>query len=132
MDIQELAKTFMASSHGQQAMSALTAQGISEGDATAFLEHGAAAAHDHVHGEAESAGILGAHPGRSFFAAFAAGLVKGDSIKQSLEDGAVGVVTAKVTEVLCDKAGLDSGTASTVAATATPFLMGFLREHLGG
>lgn len=132
MDVQELVQSFMASGHGQQALSALTAQGHSETDATNMLAHAAQAGADHAHGAAESGGILGEHPGRNFFAAFAAGLVKGDSVMDALEDGAAGVVTAKVTEVLCDKAGLDPNTAATVAATATPYVMGFLREHLKG
>lgn len=132
MDVQELISTFMQSSHGQSALSALTAQGHSETDAAAYLGHGVNAAHDHVHDHATEGGILGAHPGRSFFAAFAAGLVRGDSVLQALEDGAAGVVSAKITEVLCDRAGLDSNTASTIAATATPYLLGFLREHIGG
>lgn len=132
MDVQELAQSFLASEHGQQALSALKQQGISEDDATKMLGHAAQAGADHVHDHAESNGILGGHPGRNFFAAFASGLVKGDSVLEALEDGAAGVVTAKVTEVLCDKLGLDPNTAATVAATATPYVMGFLREHLKG
>lgn len=132
MDVEELTRTFLASEHGQQALAALTQQGISEDDATTMLGHAAQAGADHVHDHAESSGILGEHPGRNFFAAFAAGLVKGDSVTDALEDGAAGVLTAKVTEVLCDKLGLDPNTAATVAATATPYVMGFLREHLKG
>ncbi|MFO0669550.1 MAG: hypothetical protein U0235_07990 [Polyangiaceae bacterium] len=131
MDVETLISNFMASGHGQAALSALTSQGHAENDAQGYLGHGVAAAHDHVHDHADQGGILGAHPGRSFFAAFAAGLVRGDSVVQALEDGAAGVVTAKITEVLCDRAGLDANTASTIAATATPYLLGFLREHLG-
>lgn len=132
MDVQELVQSFMSSGHGQQALAALTQQGFSEADATTMLGHAAQAGADHAHSTAESSGLLGAHPGRNFFAAFAAGLVKGDSIVDALEDGGAGVVTGKVTEVLCDKAGLDPNVAATVAATATPFVMGFLREHLKG
>jgi hypothetical protein len=132
MDIQELAQSFLSSEHGQQALAALTQQGMSEDDATTALTHSVAAGADHVHNSAESSGILGEHPGRNFFAAFAAGLVKGDSVMDALEDGAAGVITAKVTEVLCDKMGLDPNTAATIAATATPYVMGFLREHLKG
>ena len=131
MDAQELFSAFMASGHGQQAVADLGQQGIGPDDAANMLGHAMNTAHDHVHDHAESAGILGEHPGRSFFAAFAAGLVKGDGIKGAFEDGAVGVLTAKITEVLCEKAGVDPGVASTVAAIATPYLVGFLKEHLG-
>lgn len=131
MDVTQLVSSFLNSEHGKGALSALGQQGIGAGDAQTYLSHAVAAAHDHVHDQAESQGLLGGHPGRSFFAAFAMGLVKGDGLKGALEDGAAGVITAKITEVLCDRAGLDSNTASMIAATATPYIMGFLRQHLG-
>ena len=85
-----------------------------------------------MHEHASSSGILGEHPGKSFFAAFAAGLVKGDGVLGALEDGAAGVITGRVAEALASRAGLDEGTAATVAAAATPFVMSFVKKHLGG
>ena len=49
----------------------------------------------------------------------------------ALEDGAVGAVTGRVAEYLGSLAGVDAGTASTIAAAATPYVMGFLKQHLG-
>jgi len=132
MDAQELINTFLSSEHGAQAMSALQAQGINADDARNFLGHAAQAGQDHVNDHARSTGLLGEHPGKSFFAAFASGLLKGDGVLGALEDGALGVVTGRVTEALVNKAGLDSGTASMVAAAATPYVMSFLRQHIGG
>lgn len=131
MDVSELFSAFMSSGHGQQAMAALGQQGIAPGDAQNYLGHAISAAHEHVNSQAASGGLFGDHPGRNFFAAFASGILKGDGLKGSLEDGAAGVLTAKITEVLCTRAGLDPNMAGTIAATATPYIMGFLRQHLG-
>lgn len=128
MDIQEIVGGFFQSSHGQQALGALGAQGISPEAATQFLGHATEAAAMHVHEHHESSGLLGAHPGKSFFAAFAAGLIKGDGVLGALEDGAMGVVTGRITEALMDRAGLDSDTASVVAAAATPYITSYLKE----
>ncbi len=122
---------FLNSDQGAQAKAALASQGISPQDAEQYLGHATQAAMEHVNDHAASNGLLGEHPGHSFFAAFAAGWLKGDGVFGALEDGAMGVVTGRITEALADKAGLDSGTASAVAAAATPFVMSFLRQHLG-
>ena len=129
MDLQALTAAFLQSPHGQQAMGQLTQQGFNQWDASALLGHAVGAGADHVHNHAQSSGLLGDHPGRSFFAAFAAGLVRGDGVFGALEDGAVGVVTAKITEALCYRAGMNPNMAGTVAAIATPYVMGFLRDH---
>lgn len=129
MDMQALTAGFFQSWHGQQAFGQLTQQGIAPNDASNMLAHALGAGATHVHDHAHSNGLLGDHPGRSFFAAFAAGLVRGDGIFGALEDGAVGVVTGKITEALCYRAGVNPNMASMVAATATPFVMGYLRDH---
>lgn len=131
MDVQSLISDFMGSPHGAQAMSALQAQGISPDAAQQYLAHATQAVSAHVNDHAESTGILGNHPGKSFFAAFGAGLLKGDGVFGALEDGAMGVVTGRVAEALADKAGLDEGTAAMVAAAATPFVASFVKQHLG-
>lgn len=132
MDVEGLVGNFLSSGEGQQAMSALQAKGISPDDATTYLTHTATAVAGHAEDQAQSHGILGDHPGTSFFAAFASGLVKGDGVLGSLEDGAGGVVTARVVEALCDKAGLDPKMAEVVAAAATPYAMSFIKSHLSG
>lgn len=129
--MQALTASFFQSPHGQQAFGQLTQQGFAPQHASNLLSHALGAGATHVHEHASSGGLLGDHPGRSFFAAFAAGLVRGDGVFGALEDGAVGVVSAKITEALCYRAGIDPNTASMVSATATPYVMGFLRDHLG-
>jgi len=128
MDAQQLFQEFIGSGHGQQALSALSAQGVSSDDAQQYLSHATEAAHAHVE---EQAGILGNHPGRSFFVAFAAGLVKGDGIIGAIEDGGEGVIAGRIAEAIASRAGIDSGTASSIAAAATPFVVSFIKERLG-
>ena len=129
MDVQQLVSEFLSSSHGAQATQALSDQGFSQEDGQQML--GAAAETAHAHAEEQSQGLLGDHPGKSFFAAFAAGLVRGDGFFKSLEDGGEGVLTGRIAESIGARMGLDPGTASTVAAAATPYVISFLRERLG-
>jgi hypothetical protein len=131
MDLQELSSSFLASEQGQQASNALREQGVDPAIVDGVLSHAATAVGTHTEEHAQSTGILGAHPGRNFFAAFAAGLVKGDGVLGAFEDGAEGVVVGRVAEAIADRAGLDSGTAGTIAATATPYVVGFVKQHLG-
>lgn len=130
MDIQQLVSEFLASEHGNQATQALAAQGITGDDAQQMLGQVAETAHDHIE-EQNSGGLMGEHAGKSFFASFAAGLVRGDGFFKSLMDGGEGILTGRVAESLAGKMGVDPSTASTVAAAATPYLVAFLREKLG-
>ncbi|CAG9189259.1 hypothetical protein BCAR13_10151 [Paraburkholderia caribensis] len=84
MDMQELVSEFLASEHGSQATQALADQGINADDAQQMLGQVAETAHAHV--EEQGAGLLGEHPGKSFFAAFAAGLVKGSPATRHSRD----------------------------------------------
>ena len=72
--------------------------------------------------------MLGEHAGKSFFSAFAAGLLHGDGLFTSLEEDGEGVLTGRVAESLAGKMGVAPSTASAVAAAATPFLIAFLKQ----
>lgn len=122
MDAQQLAAEFLASDHGAQALDALRAQGVDEQAATQLLGQAAQAAH----AQAEEH-----HGGRNFFAAFASGLVRGDGFLSSLVDGGEGVLTGRIAESMATRAGVDGSTASTLAAAAAPYLIGFLKQKLG-
>jgi hypothetical protein len=130
MDVQTMISDFLGSQHGQGALAALTSQGVSPDDATTYLTHAASAGHAHV--EEQGSGLLGDHPMKSFFAAFTAGIIKGDGVLGSIGDGTEGVLVAKVTEALASKAGLDGDTASTLAATITPYVASYLKAKLAG
>jgi hypothetical protein len=129
MDVQQLVSEFLSSPHGAHATQALTDQGFSTEDSQQML--GAAAETAHAHAEEQSDGLLGNHAGKSFFAAMAAGLVRGDGFFKSLEEGGEGVLTGRIAESIGARMGLDPGTASTVAAAATPYVISFLRERFG-
>ncbi|MDR5758087.1 hypothetical protein [Caballeronia sp. LZ035] len=129
MDMQQLASEFLASEHGAQATQALADQGISTEDSQQILGTAAETAHAHV--EEQHEGLLGDHPGKSFFAAFASGLVRGDGFFKSMEEGGEGVLTGRIAESIAARMGMDPGTAATVAAAATPYVISFLREKLG-
>lgn len=129
MDAQQLVSEFLASEHGAQAVQALGAQGVSEADAQQLL--GTAAEAVHAHAEEQGAGLMGEHAGKSFFAGVAAGLVRGDGFFKSIVDGGEGMVSGRVAESLAARAGLDPSTASAIAAAATPYVLGFLKQRLG-
>jgi hypothetical protein len=126
MDVQSFVSEFLASEHGAQANQALAAQGISADDAQGLLSQAAEAAHDQA--SQQPSGLMGEHAGKSFFAAFAAGLVRGDGFFGSLKDGGEGMITGRIAESLAARGGVDASTASTIAAAATPYLVNFLKQ----
>jgi hypothetical protein len=129
MDVQQLASEFLASEHGNLATQALAAQGVSADDTQQMLSQVAETAHGHVE-EQSSGGFMGDHAGKSFFASFASGLVRGDGFLNSLVEGGEGILTGRVAEELASKMGVDPSTASTIAAAATPYVVAFLKEKL--
>lgn len=129
MDAQQLISEFLSSEHGAQASQALAGQGFNPDDVQQMLSGAAEAAH--AHAEEQNAGVMGDNPGKSFFAAFAAGLVRGDGFFKSLVEGGEGILTGRVAESLAAKMGIDPATASTVAAAATPYIVAFLKEKMG-
>jgi hypothetical protein len=133
MDIATLAKNFIGSEHGQQAAGALADAGFGADQVEQILTHAthAGAAHVEQHHQ-DSGGLLGHHAGMSFFAAFASGIIKGDGVIGSLEDGAAGVVIGRITEALTAQLGLDSTMADAAAAATAPYVMAFLKSHIGG
>jgi hypothetical protein len=128
MNVQELLGDFLSSGHGQQALAAFTANGVAPDDAQAALGHATNAVADHLK---DGGAATTAHQGLgNFFTAFAAGIAKGDGLTGALEDGAAGALVGAVTGALVEKAGMDPKMASTIAAAATPFIVGYLKEKL--
>lgn len=127
MDVQQLISEFLSSEHGAQATQALTAQGINYNDAQQMLGQAVEVAHGTAQQQSEASGTE--HTGRNFFAGLASGLFRGDGFFKSLLDGGEGILTGKVTATLAERMGIDPGTASTVAAAATPYIAAFLKER---
>lgn len=128
MDARQFISEFLDSEHGAQAVQALGEQGFSQDDAQQLLSHAAEAAH--AHAEEQGSGLMGEHTGRNFFAAFAAGLVRGDGLFSSLFEGGEGVLSGRIAESVAARAGLDPSASSTIAAAATPYLVAFLKQKL--
>lgn len=128
MDAQQLISEFLSSSHGAQAAQALSDQGINADDAQQMLSHAVDVTHAHAQEQSTASGEE--HTGRNFLAGFAAGLVRGDGFFKSLFEGGEGILTGKVAAALAERMGIDPGTASTVAAAATPYIAAFLKEKL--
>jgi hypothetical protein len=132
MDISSIVQGFLGSQQGQQAAGALAQQGFNYNQVQQILSHSAAAGAQHVEQHhKDSGGLLGEHAGWSFFSAFASGLVKGDGVVGALEDGALGVVMGRIAEALMAQLGMDSALANAAAGATAPFVMGFLKQHIG-
>ncbi len=132
MSIEQIAQQFMQSPHGAGAWQALQQQGFSPSVAQQILGHSAyaGAAHLEQHHN-DRGGLLGEHAGLGFFAAFASGVLRGDGFVGALEDGAAGVVLARITEALTARMGLDSRAADAAAAATAPYVVAFLKQRLG-
>ncbi|MFO0757287.1 MAG: hypothetical protein U0359_12400 [Byssovorax sp.] len=130
MNIAALVQQFLGSEHGQAAVGALNDQGLGD-QANDILHHSVHAGAAHVEDHHKSRGLFGDHAGMSFFAAFASGIVKGDGVLGALEDGVAGVVVGRIAEALQDKMGMDSTAANAAAAATAPYVMSFLKQHLG-
>ena len=131
MDLSSLLGRFLESAHGRNAAAALSSQGFDDHATNQILGHSLSAGAAHVEQAHQSGGgLLGRHAGTSFFAAFASGLVHGDGLRGSLEDGVVGVVEGRIVALLTAHMGVDSATADAAAAATAPYVLAFLREHL--
>lgn len=128
MNAQDFVTAFLSSDHGQRAASTLASQGMAPEVAQQYLEHAATAGHEHV--EHHGSGLLGDNAGKSFFAAFTAGLIKGDGFLGSIGDGLEGVLVGRITEAIVTRAGVDPALAATVAAAVTPYVASFVKGKL--
>lgn len=122
-------QSFLGSPEGAQAATDLAIAGVPGDQIQSVLTHAIRAGIEHIEADASNGGLLGEHPGLSFFAAFASGLVQGDGVVGSLEDGALGVVIGRITEAITSSVGLDSGLVDAAAAAAAPNVMRYLKRH---
>jgi hypothetical protein len=131
MDTQQIIHSFLHSSEGRQAEQALANTGIEQSKISQILHHSIRAGIEHIEKDASEGGILGKHAGMSFFAAFASGLLKGDGVMGSLEDGAGGVVVGRIAEAITASVDIDSSLVDAAAAATAPYVMAYLKKHLG-
>jgi uncharacterized membrane protein YeaQ/YmgE (transglycosylase-associated protein family) len=129
---------FMNSQQGRDALTALQKQGIPAGEAQNLLNHAVPAAAESMKqataGQSDPAvglfNIFGGHSGRSFLEGMVAGLVRGDGLVGSLEDGGMGMIGGHVAEVIAQRTGMDSSRASMIASVATPFIVHYIHTKL--
>lgn len=135
---QELLSGFLTSEQGTNALSALQSRGYSADDAAALLNHAVPAAVESMHQQTEGHenpglglfNIFGGHAGREFLLGAVAGLLRGDGVIGSLEDGGMGLIGGHIAEVVAERAGLDPTVAGEVAAVITPFIVHYAHDKL--
>jgi hypothetical protein len=134
----ELLNRFSSSQHGQQAAALLAQQGWSPAQQQqifgAALPAAANALHMQTQGSSQPAlslfNIFGGHPGRQFLLGAVAGLFRGDGVVGSVGDGAMGMVSGHMAEVLAQRLGMSPQLAGNVTAALTPMITHFVYENL--
>ena len=135
----ELLSLFHGSSHAQNATAVLQQQGVPEDQIQGILDaalHGAARGmHAQTEGHAEPAlglfNIFGGHSGREFLLGATAGLLRGEGLWGAAKDGAMGMITGHVAEVIAQRTGMNQEMAGQLAAVVTPFVVHYAHEKLG-
>ena len=135
---QELMGSFMQSEQASQAQQALSARGYPPDQVSAILDAAGPAAANAMHaqtqGHAEPAlglfNIFGGHAGAEFLTGAITGLLRGDGIVGSLEDGGMSMVAGHIGEVLAQRMGWNQRLCGEVAAIITPFVAHYVHEHL--
>ena len=138
--VDQMLSQFTGSVQGQNALAALQQRGFSPDAAMGLLGHAipaaTAAMNNATSGHAEPAmglfNIFGGHAGREFLTGAVAGLLRGDGIVGSLEDGGVGMISGHVAEVIAQRTGMNPSVAGEVAAVVTPFIVHFAHDKLSG
>lgn len=134
----DLLSGFASSPHGQSAAQALQNKGYSPADAEGLLSHAIPAAAAAMKKQTEGHeqphlglfNIFGGHAKREFLIGLTEGLLRGDGVVGSLEDGAMSMVAGHIAEVVADRAGMNQEAAGTIAAIVTPFIVHYAHEKL--
>jgi hypothetical protein len=135
---EDILSEFTSSPHCESAVAALVQQGIGDGDARNYINDATTAAaaamskatESHPQPEVGLFNIFGGHAGKEFLIGLTEGIVRGDGIVGSLEDGGMSMVGGHIGEYLASKTGLPEETSGLVAAVVTPFIVRFVHEKL--
>jgi hypothetical protein len=137
---EDMLGSFLSSTQGQQAAQALSARGIGQEQVRQILSAAFPAAASSLGKQASARSpnapelgmfdLLGGHPGQAFLIGAATSMMRGESITEAAQDGAMSVVGAHVAEVIASRVGLDRQTAGMAAAVITPFLVGYVHDRL--
>jgi hypothetical protein len=135
---EDLLSEFTSSPHYSSAVTALQNQGIEEGQASEIINAALPAAAEamteqtqsHPQPEIGLFNIFGGHAGKEFLVGLTEGIVTGEGVVGSLEDGAMSMIGGHIGEVVGEKTGLPEETCGLVAAVVTPFIVRFVHEKL--
>ncbi len=136
----QMLSEFTGSMQGQNALAALQQRGFAPAAAYGLLSHAVPAATEAMHrattGHQEPAlglfNLFGGHAGREFLTGAVAGLLRGDGVVGSLEDGGIGMISGHVAEVVAQRTGMNQSAAGEVAAVITPFIVHYAHDKLSG
>ena len=137
---EQILSQFESSPQGQSAVAALQQQGIPADQANEFIQHAKAAAAESMGSQTANHpeptlglfNIFGGHAAREFLVGLTMGIARGDGFVGSFKDGGMSMIAGHIGEVVAERAGVDEGTAGTVAAAITPFIIHFVHEKLAG
>ena len=135
---EELVTDFMSSVHGQSALSAIQAKGFSGDDAARLLNEAVPAAREAMEGAAGAHpephvglfNLFGGHAAKEFLIGLTEGIVRGDGVVGSLEDGGISLIAGHIGEVIAPRIGISDEVAGDVAAAVAPFIVRFVHEKL--
>lgn len=135
---EDILNEFTSSQHADSAIAALVQKGFAEGDARDLIGHAIPAAaaamtqqvENHPEPHVGLFNIFGGHAGKEFLIGLTEGIVRGDGIVGSLEDGGMSMIGGHIGEVIAEKTGLPQETCGLAAATITPFIVRFVHEKL--
>jgi len=139
---ESLVGSFLGSTQGQGAAQVLMQQGVPPQQIQGLLTSAFSAAGSALHERGATSqpaqpalgvfDLLGGHPGQSFLIGAATALLRGEGLTGALEDGAIGMVGGHVGEVVASHLGVDRTTAARISAAITPFMVGYIHEHVSG
>ena len=136
--IDQMMQGFASSPAGQKAVQVLQSKGFTPEQVQDIMSHAGTAAASGLQkqtgGGADAVGlfnIFGGHSGREFLMGAVTGLLKGDGVVGSLEDGGMGALAGHMGEYLAPRLGVDPGTAGSITAVLTPFVGQYVHDHLG-
>jgi hypothetical protein len=136
----DMLNAFFQSQQGQNAFGVLQQRGYNPAQAQQILGSAVPAAAEAMarasQGNQQPAlgifDIFGGHAGAEFLTGAIGGLLRGDGLVGSLEDGAMGMVGGHIAEVLAQRLGMNQRMAGEVAALVTPFIVHYAHERLSG
>lgn len=138
--LDQLLNMFGQSPQGQQAYSALQAQGYSPQQSAGILTTAFPAAvsalqnamHSQPGGQLGLLDITNGNYMQNFLTGAVAGLVRGEGLKGAAIDGVQGVVGGHVAEVIASRCGLPQRVAGVLGAIVTPLMIDFLWDKMKG